>query len=203
MTNPNVGPGEWWLQDGQTPVFAYQPWGADSLAASYANLANPGVNTLNPQGGTPVWDADNGWIFTNSDWYLTVGGFPTKASAGSMFVVADVPGSGTAGYAFRTNNVISYILFRNSSGSLFFYNKPNAAFSMSAPAAGVHTFAIANKKCFLDGQLVHTWGTAPQTDNTMTVAYTGLSTNYKMYAFGMWTTELTEQQVSDLHDLWT
>jgi hypothetical protein len=57
------GGGLWYRAGGSPqPVAAYQPKGAASLATSYVNLANPGVNdaTVN-SGGAPTWNALNGW----------------------------------------------------------------------------------------------------------------------------------------------
>ena len=56
----------WWVVPGKTCIGAYQAKGAASLAASYVNLASPGVGDLvavtAPAGG---WDVGNGWKFTN------------------------------------------------------------------------------------------------------------------------------------------
>ena len=62
----------WWEVAGETIVAAYQPKGADDLADSYINLANPGTNDAAP-GVAPTWDAVNGWIFNGSTQYLTTG----------------------------------------------------------------------------------------------------------------------------------
>lgn len=63
----------WWLAGGApTPVAAYQPIGAASLAASYVNLANPGTYNAAP-GVAPTWAAATGWTFNGSTQYLTAG----------------------------------------------------------------------------------------------------------------------------------
>jgi hypothetical protein len=60
---------DWWQVAGQTCVAAYQPIGAASLAASYVNLANPGVNNAAP--GVAPTLAAGGWSFaTASSQYL-------------------------------------------------------------------------------------------------------------------------------------
>jgi hypothetical protein len=61
-------------------IAAYYPIGAASLAASYTNLANPGVSdatTLTP----PTWDAVNGWKFdAASSQYLETIACPPDAT---------------------------------------------------------------------------------------------------------------------------
>lgn len=66
----------WWVVSGKTCVAAYQAVGAASLAASYVNLANPGVNDAAP-GTAPTWNSTDGWVFNNaSSQYLTTGVVP-------------------------------------------------------------------------------------------------------------------------------
>jgi hypothetical protein len=49
------------------PVAAYQPKGAASLAASYVNLATPGVNDA-AHGVAPTWASGTGWGFSVAQW---------------------------------------------------------------------------------------------------------------------------------------
>ncbi len=60
----------WWLAGGIKPgkcAAAYRAKGANSLGASYSNLANPG--TFDLEGATPTWNPTIGWTskvsFTN------------------------------------------------------------------------------------------------------------------------------------------
>jgi hypothetical protein len=62
------------------PVAAYQPIGAASLAASYVNLANPGVNDAAP-GVAPTWAAGTGWVFNGTTQFLTTGVVPQNGWA--------------------------------------------------------------------------------------------------------------------------
>lgn len=72
------GSAVWYLAGGApTPVAAYQPKGAASLAASYVNLANPGTYDAAP-GVAPTWDAANGWILNGTTQYLTTGIIPSS-----------------------------------------------------------------------------------------------------------------------------
>lgn len=69
----------WWTLGGQLDeslvVAAYQPKGANSLADSYINLANPGIYDAT-LGIAPTWDNVNGWKFNGVDQYLNTGIFP-------------------------------------------------------------------------------------------------------------------------------
>jgi hypothetical protein len=66
----------WWDISGATNVAAYQPKGAASQSASYANLANPGTFDCAP-GTAPSWNTSTGWTFNkSSSQYLTCGIVP-------------------------------------------------------------------------------------------------------------------------------
>ena len=54
----------WWVVAGKTCVAAYQPKGAASLAASYTNLASPGVGDATVV-VAPTWDVTSGWKSAN------------------------------------------------------------------------------------------------------------------------------------------
>ena len=79
-------PVPWYLTGGISSsdcVAAYQPIGADDLADSYINLANPGTYNAAP-GTAPSWGSTDGWTFDGSTQYLTTGIVP--ASGWSMIV---------------------------------------------------------------------------------------------------------------------
>ena len=57
----------WWKVKGRTCIAAYRAVGAESLEASYANVAQPGKYTLNVGGKAPAWSAKRGWTFSASD----------------------------------------------------------------------------------------------------------------------------------------
>lgn len=67
----------WWYVAGKTCVAAYQPKGADDLADSYINLANPGTNNAAP-GSAPSFAAATGWTFDGNTKYLTTGIVPAN-----------------------------------------------------------------------------------------------------------------------------
>lgn len=62
----------WYLVAGVTPIAAYQPKGAASLAASYINLINPGTYNAAP-GVAPTFNTATGWTFNGTTQYLNSG----------------------------------------------------------------------------------------------------------------------------------
>lgn len=66
------GASTWWDLDGAIAccVAAYQPKGAANIAASYINLANPGVNNAAP-GVAPAHNPATGWTFDGATTWLT------------------------------------------------------------------------------------------------------------------------------------
>ena len=79
---------DWWLSGGVSAanaIAAYQPIGAASLAASYTNLANPGVFNAAP-GVAPTFAAATGWTFNGSTQYLTTGVVPVNNQTWSLIV---------------------------------------------------------------------------------------------------------------------
>ncbi len=64
----------WWEISSVDPadiVAVYQPIGADTLAKSYTNLVNPGINDASPV-IAPTWSDTVGWTFTGTE-HLTTG----------------------------------------------------------------------------------------------------------------------------------
>lgn len=66
----------WWLAGGipaDKVIAAYQPVGAQSLAASYLNLAKPGTYTIKKYGDDIAFSPVTGWQFVkaNTDYLLT------------------------------------------------------------------------------------------------------------------------------------
>ena len=101
----------WWRAGGAPePVAVYQPIGAASLAASYVNLANPGVFDAAP-GVAPTWASGTGWGFNGTTQYLDTGytqattvnraviiRFTNATTANNGAVVGNLNSGGTAGY---------------------------------------------------------------------------------------------------------
>jgi len=97
-----------WREAG-SPIIAYLPKGASSLATSYVNLANPGTYDATV-GVAPTWNASSGWIFNGSTQYLDTGVEP--ASDWSMVVkFSDFVIDGASAIAGITNyNVASFFI---------------------------------------------------------------------------------------------
>ena len=72
----------WWDNNGAISgcLAAWQPIGAESLAASYTNLANPGTYDAAP-GTAPTFTASTGWTFDGSTQYLNTGLTPGAGSS--------------------------------------------------------------------------------------------------------------------------
>jgi len=74
----------WWEVSGITCVGAYQAKGADSLAASYTNLAD--AETPLVPGVAPTWDATDGWIFNGTTQYIDTTIVPANDQTWSFMV---------------------------------------------------------------------------------------------------------------------
>ncbi|MBP6471216.1 MAG: hypothetical protein KBE23_06465 [Chloroflexi bacterium] len=103
--------GPWWLAgDAPAPLAAYQPLGAASQAASYTNIANPGVYTVVPT-VEPAWSGTDGWIFSGSqymDTTLAISPWTTKTVL-CRFSNATVQGDGTLVGVTQTTSAIMLI----------------------------------------------------------------------------------------------
>lgn len=150
----------WYLAGGVAAAnckAAYQPIGAASLAASYVNLANPGVNDAAP-GVAPTWASATGWTFNGTPWtgqYLTTGGLapandqqwsvvcrfsdgPTTAQ--SMCLFGSASSGGVAPY---------FLIFPYWPALNGLYGNGNYQSGLAPLSAGVVGFA--GDKVYLDG----------------------------------------------------
>lgn len=85
----------WWMKSGVRPIVCYQPKGAASLSASYANLVNPGVYNAY-QGGfnAPGFLSGSGWIFSGIQ-YIGTG---LLTSSGMTWIIRIYNGVTTSGW---------------------------------------------------------------------------------------------------------
>lgn len=85
---PRGGGGDWFNPSGTLDIFAaYQPIGAADFATSLVDLTGNGNDAGDPGGGgTPTWDADNGWIFDGATQYLTTTFVPSNDQTQSVIV---------------------------------------------------------------------------------------------------------------------
>lgn len=116
----------WWLEGGinsANVVAIYKPYGAASLAASYANIANPGTNDVTV-GAAPTFAAESGWTFNGVDQYLVTPSV-NHNTATVLVKFSDGPASG------------NMYLFGNKIGSNVFNVRPFGA-------ANRITWAIGN-----------------------------------------------------------
>ena len=128
----------WWKIG--SPVVAYQPKGAASLAASYTNLANSGTYDAAP-GVAPTWNATDGWIFNGVNQYLTTGFTPSDVNTTAIVKYKDMVGND---YIFGvTSGGGKTIAMTNS------YYFSNWSHSGSAVAAGIK--AITQYYPYLNG----------------------------------------------------
>jgi len=130
----------WWEVAGKTCVAAYQPKGAASLAASYVNLAQPGVNDAAP-GNAPTFATATGWTFVaaNSQ-YLTTGIVQPGSTSWSTFVRF----SGSDGVLVGARNdyyLQSFHLRITSSGNRSDVRLGNTATSFAYMSSGVWGYA--------------------------------------------------------------
>lgn len=135
----------WWLSGGMSVancIAAYQPKGAASLAASYANLANPGTYDATP-GVAPTWDAVNGWIFNGATQYLTTG-FPIGATSWSAFIrfAGFAPVASVKGFFGAYTGGTQAQLFQSTSATQrSYFNGGGLTISSAMPNSGVGGFA--------------------------------------------------------------
>ena len=126
----------WWRAGGAPePVAAYQPIGAASLAASYVNLANPGVFDAAPQ-STPVWSSA-GWDMT-TNWRLLTGitGIAVGFDGWSMLVRFSAASSAHSAFGVYNAAGNSFSIFPSLSSRVYYtINQDN--FITPALTAGV------------------------------------------------------------------
>ena len=133
-------------------LFAYQPKGAASLAASYSNLANPGTNDAAP-GVAPTFNATTGWTFNGTTQYLTTGvtmqcwngGSPTTSIA---IRIANRSGSTSDLMGYFLNS-LSCLVFEVFSGAWHYGNGAYASSGLAPTASG--RFIMAGKAFYLNG----------------------------------------------------
>ena len=148
----NFTPPGWWLAGDISAVnciAAYQPKGAADYAASLSNLANPGTYDAT-EGGTPDWDAVNGWKFNGTDDYLIT----TITLADGWTIIFrfsnKVGTAGTLGGSYNyTGSAGGMLIFPHNSSSKVSYYSP-ANFQV-APYLDSGVLALAGNKAYRNG----------------------------------------------------
>jgi hypothetical protein len=145
---PAPEPPGWWEVEGQTCVAAYQPKGADDLAASYVNLANPGTNDAAP-GVAPTFDAGTGWTFNGSDQYLNTGIDLPSDQTYSAIVRFSGAGTGTMCGTHGSGGGYFFLEPQRSGGSVVGYG--NQGYIEVSPALAAGVLAVAGSAAYRDG----------------------------------------------------
>ena len=156
----------WWLAGGiprQNGIAAYQPKGASSQAASYVNLATPGLYDCTV-GNAPAWAVTTGWTFDGTDDYLVTGVIPEADQTWSM--IAKFSGvsktKGLIGAEVGTNGRF-YIFPRRGSADDFLLG--NGGYIATGVRLTSGILAVAGVNGYLNG--IHqgvmnaTWGGTP------------------------------------------
>lgn len=201
---------DWWLAGGApAPVAAYQPKGAASLAASYVNLANPGMYDVVEGAAYPSWSAGVGWSFSAaSHQYLSTGitsslyGWTmmcqfANASYYSHFGTGDVL---MGKYQYRQ----AFYLAPTLTSSLTRWQSGGSSYNISNITTGGN-MALAGQKAYLNGNLQATittdWDNIAQVGSVLIGAYTYISTPSNWFqgdiiAAALWSTALSDAQVA-------
>jgi hypothetical protein len=147
----------WWNPDGATPggvggIWAYQPQGAASFAASLVDVSGNGNNAIDPGGlNTPGWDAVNGWKFTDlvSPHYLKTTFFPQNDQSQSVLIqFANVTGGR---YLFGVRNLGGYLFNILDDVGLATVIYQNGGILNAPPALVNGNLAIAGGSGYRDG----------------------------------------------------
>ena len=195
----------WYLAGGVSAancIAAYQPIGAASLAASYANIANSGTYDAE-LGAEPDWDSTNGWKGT-ADGYLKTNDFmPNPTGETWSFIIR------ASNLYYTSNNAIfgAYNGTTNRFGSICLTtglrveNGGQAYIDTSKPASGV--FALTNEKYYRDGSYVaDAAGTPYNTDEISIMArhslgvFNNLITLAYVQAIAIYNVYITADQVA-------
>jgi hypothetical protein len=143
---------QWWQVAGVTCAVAYQPKGAASLSASYANLANPGTNDA-AMGVAPTWTTTDGWAFDGISQYLITGYVATQAMT-CLVRLSDWAGSGEVYIAigsYKDGGTVSWLVNKSSVGGIDeLYFGPIIPNSLGTTASS-GIFGMAGGKGFVDG----------------------------------------------------
>lgn len=194
----------WWLSGGVSALNAigvYQAKGAASQAASYVNLASPGIYDLGAP-SAPTWDTSTGWR-GNSSAYLTTGITPSTGwSMLVRFSGTSAANAVIAGSRKSSSDSRFYLLPNNAaSGHTYFYQSSLVV----ATTINSGVMGIAGQFGYLDGVSEGAIGTGTNTgwfeifimglNNAGTVASRISNTMY-IQAVAIYNTILTAPQVA-------
>ena len=187
----------WWLAGGipaQSCIIAYQAVGASSQAASYTNLANPGLYTAVPT-SAPSWDNTAGFIFANKnlDTNYTL---PQTLNMAFIVRISDYnEAASNHQWIIGGNNGSWGIRFRLNAATNVLFNGYQS--DISATLGGV--YAISRNMAFHNGRLLNTstfaGGVGGQNLELGRLTDAGYNVYCNIQAVSVYAPGLTEQQV--------
>jgi hypothetical protein len=144
---PVAAAGDWWDIAGETVLGAYAADDASSLANSYVNLNNPGVDDLTA-GTAPTWAAGTGWTFNGTTQYLIT---PFLADAIETFAVLFANGGTGNRVLVGAGNVANTVFRMEASwtGSFRYYERGGYTEGSSIYTSGV--MGIAGNQGYYNG----------------------------------------------------
>jgi lysophospholipase L1-like esterase len=167
---------------GVTPIAAYQAVAVANEAASYINLANPGVNDL-VVSNAPIFFRTGGWLFNGSSNYLTV---PVTLGPSNWSAIVRYVGRRSASaflFGSRPSSTIDNFGINAATASVQFrHGNTTTTLSLSTSATG-GIAAIAATTAWFDG--VQVAGVLPNDANTTTspLAIGAINTNGTIASF--------------------
>lgn len=144
----SAAPSGWWVVAGKTCVAAYQPKGADDIADSYVNLANPGTYNCTAPVAAPTFNAATGWTFNGSTQFLVTGVIPEGDQTWSAAVAFSDATSNNA-HLIGVHYGSTYFLLRPKSDDNAMWG--NVSLGTDAGAMGSGVMAIAGRVGYRDG----------------------------------------------------
>ena len=203
----------WWLGAGdispENCMCAYQPaLVPTSLAQSYINLNNPGVNDAQV-GVAPTWDVKRGWIFNGSSQYLY--SVPANGGNYTVIVLCTTSTANTSGRIFGTavgSDSDPRLFFVPNSNSAAVYENGNGGINVG-PAFTSGIVAIAGNKAYRNGVLESGTMTAWSGTNNNPIAIGAQKSDTGMVfarvtdvqAFAVYNITLTQDQIKAIGEL--
>ncbi|KKU42546.1 MAG: hypothetical protein UX59_C0043G0001, partial [Microgenomates group bacterium GW2011_GWA1_46_7] len=153
LTGWNTSEGNWWLVSdisAANAIAVYQPKASASLAASYSNLANPGVYDLTAT-VPPTWDTTNGWIFSGTQ-FLKTGLIPSASTWSYLIKFSNGLELDTLAIFGATDNNSQYIhILPALSGTNRVYVNGGTGNRSVAGTVAAGVMGISEKTAYLDG----------------------------------------------------
>ena len=145
---------DWWLSGGisaANAIAVYQPKGADDLADSYINLANPGTYNAAP-GVAPTWASGTGWTFNGTTQYLTTGLLPNCGVWSMLIRYADLSGVNKTILGSYDSAPPTTMLFQTQGGIMRTFASDSTGFyADNVPQLLTGVYGVSAKTPYRDG----------------------------------------------------